>query len=107
MADGRWHLCHLPSAICHGRNQYKTYAVIEFVPGRAMYCFPPTMNVIGDPCVVCEMLTFHTGLPVLASTTSSPPPPPRKISPPAVDSTPDRPAGAGRSHTFLPVKGSI
>ena len=80
---------------------------MELVPASAMYCLPPTMNVIGDPWVVCEMLTFHSGLPVFASMTSRPPPPPRKISPPAVESTPERPAGAGRSHTFLPLNGSI
>src|SRR5436190_18967696 len=78
-----------------GFAQYIAYATTTPVPGSAMYCLPPTMYVIGVACVLCATFTFHTALPVLASSTSSPPPPPMNSSPPAVDSTPDRPAGDG------------
>src|SRR3954464_10261739 len=87
--------------------QYIAYATMTPVPGRAMYCLPPTMYVIGVAEALCAALTFHTALPVFASSASRPPPPPTNSRPPAVDSTPDRPAGAGKSHTFFPVNGFI
>src|SRR5947207_10264304 len=71
-------------------DQYSAYATMTPVPGSARYWRPPTMYVIGVADVLCATFTFHTALPVFASSASSPPPPPTKRSPPAVDSTPER-----------------
>ena len=46
-------------------------AAIVPVPEMAMYCFPPTMQVIGVALEICARLTFHSGLPVLASATAA------------------------------------